>query len=112
MIVWLSLLPFALWETCGWGMVPLTVAISLLTLGVEEIGVIIEEPFSVLPLERICATIASDVKEIRLHGSRVDDYHYSGVGEPRNVLHSKEELVTPGGKNIIPVSLLIDRLNE
>lgn len=69
MIIWLSLLPFALWESCGWGMVPLSVAISLLTLGVEEIGVIIEEPFSVLPLERICATIASDIKEIRAHGS-------------------------------------------
>ena len=69
MIIWLSLLPFALWESCGWGMVPLTAAITLLTLGVEEIGVIIEEPFSVLPLERICATIASDVKEIRSYGS-------------------------------------------
>lgn len=72
MIIWLSLLPFALWETCGWGMVPLTVAISLLTLGVEEIGVTIEEPFSVLPLERICATIASDVKELRACGSGSD----------------------------------------
>ncbi|KAI8103355.1 hypothetical protein M9435_004694 [Picochlorum sp. BPE23] len=73
MIIWLSLLPFALWESCGWGMVPLSVAISLLTLGVEEIGVIIEEPFSVLPLERICATIASDIKEIRAHGSQALD---------------------------------------
>lgn len=68
MIVWLSLLPFALWDSCGWGMVPLTVAISLLTLGVEEIGVTIEEPFSVLPLERICATVASDIKELWLYG--------------------------------------------
>ena len=70
MIIWLSLVPFALWEPCGWGMVPLTVAISLLTLGVEEIGVTIEEPFSVLPLERICSTIASDVKELRFIGSK------------------------------------------
>ena len=110
MIVWLSLLPFALWETCGWGMVPLTVAISLLTLGVEEIGVIIEEPFSVLPLERICATIASDVKEIRLHGSSARAYDYSGVSQQKEMLH-KEKLLVPS-KGIIPVSLLMDRLNE
>ena len=71
MIVWLSLLPFALWDSCGYGMIPLTVAISLLTLGVEEIGVIIEEPFSVLPLERICATIASDIKEVWLYSDEV-----------------------------------------
>jgi len=50
-------------------MVPLTVAISLLTLGVEEIGVIIEEPFSVLPLEVICASVATDVKELRVGGA-------------------------------------------
>ena len=69
MIIWLSLLPFALWEPCRWGMVPVTVAISLLTLGVEEIGVIIEEPFSVLPLETLCASIAADVRELRISGS-------------------------------------------
>jgi putative membrane protein len=74
MIVWLSLLPFALWDSCGYGMIPLTVAISLLTLGVEEIGVIIEEPFSVLPLERICATIASDIKEIWLYSEEVSSF--------------------------------------
>lgn len=92
MIVWLSLLPFALWESCGWGMIPLSVAISLLTLGVEEIGVIIEEPFSVLPLERICATIASDVKEIRAHGRHG---------------HSTMDM---GDDMIIPVSTLFEQV--
>lgn len=92
MIVWLSLLPFALWESCGWGMIPLSVAISLLTLGVEEIGVIIEEPFSVLPLERICATIASDVKEIRAHGRH--GHSTTGMGDDM----------------IIPVSTLFEQV--
>lgn len=119
MIVWLSLLPFALWESCGWGMVPLTVAISLLTLGVEEIGVIIEEPFSVLPLERICATIASDVKEIRVHGSRAHDkpslqrrhLGHSELREARESLRQgqkEEEEVVCGRNVIVPVSSLID----
>lgn len=64
MIIWLSLLPFSLWESCRWGIVPLSMLVSFLLLGIEEIGVQIEEPFGILPLEDICATIHSDVDEL------------------------------------------------
>ncbi len=37
-------LPFTLWHACGWGAVPTSVAIAFLMLGIEEIGVQIEEP--------------------------------------------------------------------
>ena len=36
---------------------------SFLLLGVENIGVQIEQPFSVLPLELFCATIRSNIIE-------------------------------------------------
>jgi predicted membrane chloride channel (bestrophin family) len=64
MILWLSALPFALWEPLQWGMVPSCLVISLLTLGVEDIGVLIEEPFSILPLEQICSTIRVNIEEL------------------------------------------------
>ena len=83
MIIWLSLLPFALWEPCRWGMVPVTVAISLLTLGVEEIGVAIEEPFSILPLEQICETIKDDVEDLERYmgdSNGVDRHQGNGAG--------------------------------
>ena len=64
MMCWLSALPFALWEPCRWGVVPIATIISLLVLGVEEIGVNIEEPFSILPLEQICGTVKSNVEEM------------------------------------------------
>lgn len=45
LIVWLTSLPMGLWEQCGWSVVPITAMIALLLLGIEEIGVQIEEPF-------------------------------------------------------------------
>lgn len=45
LLIWLSLLPFGLWSTIGWAMVPTNVLIAALLLGIEEIGVQIEEPF-------------------------------------------------------------------
>ncbi|KAL4514754.1 hypothetical protein Ndes2437A_g06840 [Nannochloris sp. 'desiccata'] len=64
MIIWLSALPFALWEPLHWGMVPTCFVISALTLGVEDIGVLIEEPFSILPLEVVCSTIRGNIVEM------------------------------------------------
>eukprot|EP00878_Enallax_costatus_P036830 GHUV01041396.1.p1 GENE.GHUV01041396.1~~GHUV01041396.1.p1 ORF type:complete len:319 (+),score=66.40 GHUV01041396.1:337-1293(+) len=54
LILWLMLLPLALWGLCGWLMVPIVATISFVLLGIEEIGVQIEEPFSILALENLC----------------------------------------------------------
>lgn len=42
LILWLLLLPLALWHLCGWGSVAATAVISFVLLGIEEIGVQIE----------------------------------------------------------------------
>ena len=39
----LTLLPFSLWESCGLAMIPVAALVAFLLLGVEEIGVQIEE---------------------------------------------------------------------
>ncbi|WIA30614.1 hypothetical protein OEZ86_000694 [Tetradesmus obliquus] len=54
LILWLLLLPLALWGSCGWLVVPTVAVISFVLLGIEEIGVQIEEPFSILALENLC----------------------------------------------------------
>ncbi|PSC74369.1 UPF0187 chloroplastic [Micractinium conductrix] len=64
MMIFLSLLPFALWESCRWATVPAVTIISFLLLGIEEIGVTIEEPFSILPLEQLCDVIEKNVWEL------------------------------------------------
>ncbi|GAB4817593.1 hypothetical protein N2152v2_004639 [Parachlorella kessleri] len=64
MIIWLTLLPFTLWPTCGWSTVPLVTIISFLLLGIKEITITIEEPFSILALEAISNTALADVREL------------------------------------------------
>ena len=53
------LLPLALWSQLNtswnhWATIPATFIISFFLFGIEEVGVQIEEPFSILPLEAFC----------------------------------------------------------
>ena len=50
LVIWLTVMPFTLWKTCHWAMVPASLIICFLLLSIEEIGVQIEEPFGILPL--------------------------------------------------------------
>jgi len=52
--LYLWLLPLALQPAIGWDTIPASFMAAVALLGIEEIGILIEEPFSVLPLEKIC----------------------------------------------------------
>jgi len=90
-MIWLTLLPFPLWDVYGWAAPGLqarpgartmavlcvchclhTVAaqaiISFLLIGVENIGIQIEEPFAILPLSAYCTAIQRDVREVVARG--------------------------------------------
>ncbi|KAG2485723.1 hypothetical protein HYH03_015607 [Edaphochlamys debaryana] len=61
LFAWLTLLPFALYGTCGVGVIPVCTGIAAVLCGIEEIGVQCEEPFGILPLDVICNRIQADV---------------------------------------------------
>jgi len=60
LISYLTFLPLALWEETSWGVVPISGIVAFFLLGIDEIGVQIEEPFSIMPLDRYCQTIQDD----------------------------------------------------
>ena len=60
LMIWLTLLPFSLYGSAGVGTIPLSTIIAFLLLGIEEIGVSIEEPFSILALEAISDSVRFD----------------------------------------------------
>eukprot|EP00884_Botryococcus_braunii_P014331 jgi/Botrbrau1/2289/Bobra.101_2s0112.1 len=64
LLLFLFCMPLQLWDTCHWGTVPATLLISFLLLGIDEIGVMIEEPFSILALDAICETAKKNLLEI------------------------------------------------
>jgi len=63
--VWLLFLPFALYKEISphWLLVPLCGLIALFIFGIEEVGHLIEEPFSALPLSTISDGIRASIFE-------------------------------------------------
>jgi len=63
-------LPFGIWPVMGdswnhWLTIPVSALLSFFLLGIEEIGIQIEEPFSILPLEALCdGAIAATIDEL------------------------------------------------
>jgi ion channel-forming bestrophin family protein len=62
-IIWMSLLPYALWEKFGWATLIIALLIGVLLLGINEIGIDVEEPFSLLPLESITDRAFQDCRQ-------------------------------------------------
>lgn len=69
LIVYLVTLPMALVADFGWATVPALLSIAYILLGVEEIGVEIEDPFgddvNDLPLKTLCETIENNLQALR-----------------------------------------------
>ena len=67
LLIYCLLLPFQLVKDLGWGTGPFVSLISFTLLGIEEIGIEIENPFGYdtndLPLDTICNTIKYDIEE-------------------------------------------------
>ena len=61
-------LPLTLVKDFGWWTIPATLFVAFVLLGIEEIGVEIEDPFGTddndLPLEAFCETIRRNVEEL------------------------------------------------
>ena len=64
--MWSTLLPFAIYPVCGpFFTLPSTLAITYSILGLEDIGVQIEEPFNILPLRQYSDGVYDGVDFIR-----------------------------------------------
>jgi len=68
LVAYCATLPFAMLSSFGWATIPIVFAVTYVLLGIEEIGVEIEDPFegdlNDLPLEAITATIQGNVAEL------------------------------------------------
>lgn len=73
LILYCLTLPLALIKNYGWETIPVTLVISYIMFGIEEIGVEIENPFEQmindLPLESICATVDCDLLAMTIPNS-------------------------------------------
>ncbi|KAK9812447.1 hypothetical protein WJX73_000401 [Symbiochloris irregularis] len=69
LLTWLMFLPWSLWATCQWLTIPITAIITFLLIGIENIGVQIEQPFAVLPVASISNTIKANLMQMLVSAS-------------------------------------------
>ncbi|KAL2612991.1 hypothetical protein R1flu_024683 [Riccia fluitans] len=64
LVFWHIALPLALWDHCHWLSVPATFLSAGALFCIEEVGVLIEEPFQIFPLDNICCGIKKAVDNL------------------------------------------------
>mmetsp|Transcript_22851 Transcript_22851/g.43678 ORF Transcript_22851/g.43678 Transcript_22851/m.43678 type:complete len:482 (+) Transcript_22851:112-1557(+) len=124
LIIWLALLPMALYKEMGWGAVAAEALIAFMLLGIEDIGVQVEEPFSIISCEGICTSIvtntnamletdASDKELIQLDGCA--PIHGAPVlsvdsAAPNPKLHTARNGTMEHGEQLAMMQAKIDQL--
>ncbi|CAN7063472.1 hypothetical protein IGI04_017154 [Brassica rapa subsp. trilocularis] len=63
LVLWHLTLPVILWDDCHWNVVPATFISAASLFCIEEVGVLIEEPFSMLALDELCDMVLSNIDE-------------------------------------------------
>jgi len=64
--LWSNLLPFAMYSSCGpiWTL-PASIMVSYAVVGIEDVGVQLEEPFNILPLRQYAEGVYDGVDNIQ-----------------------------------------------
>ncbi|CAH1416358.1 unnamed protein product [Lactuca virosa] len=63
LVLWHLTLPIILWDDCHWIVVPATFISAASLFCIEEVGVLIEEPFPMLALDELCKLVYDNVQE-------------------------------------------------
>ncbi|KAK9852822.1 hypothetical protein WJX84_010540 [Apatococcus fuscideae] len=63
-MIWLICLPVAIWQVYEWATPVISGAVAFFLLGIEHIGIMIEEPFSILPIDKIAGRLRADIEEM------------------------------------------------
>ncbi|KAG2434369.1 hypothetical protein HYH02_012384 [Chlamydomonas schloesseri] len=91
LMIYLTALPMVLWNSLGWWTPAASVLITFLLLGTENIGVQIEEPFRVLPLDDMCRGIEATLREMERHHAKLAPQLGQWMADPAGLSRSSSE---------------------
>ncbi|OWM88213.1 UPF0187 protein At3g61320, chloroplastic-like [Punica granatum] len=63
LVLWHLTLPIILWDDCHWIVVPATFISAASLFCIEEVGVLIEEPFPMLALDDLCNLVRLNIQQ-------------------------------------------------
>ncbi|KAI3719445.1 hypothetical protein L6452_20344 [Arctium lappa] len=73
LVLWHLTLPIILWDDCHWIVVPATFISAASLFCIEEVGVLIEEPFPMLALDELCKLVYDNVQEALMSEKKIRD---------------------------------------
>ncbi|GIL84971.1 hypothetical protein Vretimale_9823 [Volvox reticuliferus] len=91
LMIYLTACPLVLWPSLGWWTLIAAVLITFLLLGTENIGVQIEEPFRVLPLDDMCRGIEATLREMERQHNRLGQQFDSWAVDPAGLSRASSE---------------------
>ncbi|XP_071709707.1 voltage-dependent chloride channel 1, chloroplastic-like [Rutidosis leptorrhynchoides] len=71
LVLWHLTLPIILWDDCHWIVVPATFISAASLFCIEEVGVLIEEPFPMLALDELCKLVYDNVQEALMSEKKI-----------------------------------------
>jgi hypothetical protein len=74
-MLYITFLPFGLWQHLGYYTVAFAPLIAFMLAGIENIGVMIENPIRILPMGAFCAFIQCDVMGAGAHWAAGNQVH-------------------------------------
>ncbi|XP_073156043.1 voltage-dependent chloride channel 1, chloroplastic-like [Henckelia pumila] len=73
LVLWHFTLPIILWDDCHWIIVPATFISAASLFCIEEVGVLIEEPFPMLALDELCHMANRNIKDVMRNEELIKD---------------------------------------
>ncbi|XP_009629643.1 voltage-dependent chloride channel 1, chloroplastic-like [Nicotiana tomentosiformis] len=73
LVLWHLTLPIILWDDCHWIVVPATFISAASLFCIEEVGVLIEEPFPMLALDELCQLVHDNIQESMANEKKIQE---------------------------------------
>ncbi|XP_004240104.1 voltage-dependent chloride channel 1, chloroplastic [Solanum lycopersicum] len=73
LVLWHLTLPIILWDDCHWIVVPATFISAASLFCIEEVGVLIEEPFPMLALDELCQRVHDNIHEAMANEKQIQE---------------------------------------
>ncbi|XP_042046474.1 UPF0187 protein At2g45870, chloroplastic-like [Salvia splendens] len=102
LVLWHLTLPIILWDDCHWIVVPATFISAASLFCIEEVGVLIEEPFPVLALDEMCLRLRSNIDEVVRNEKLIRARVSANRNRSRGKKHSQNGWPNPLEKDIQP----------
>ncbi|KAL8227906.1 hypothetical protein R6Q57_015490 [Mikania cordata] len=96
LVLWHLTLPIILWDDCHWIVVPATFISAASLFCIEEVGVLIEEPFPMLALDELCKLVYDNVQEALSSEKKIKEILDAKIKDHASRKQSSNGHLTPG----------------